>query len=185
MGSAILFFYLSVEFAIVNWLVTYFKDTGVLSGSTAQLMTSLLWVVMFIGRMLGAVLVGRISRKTILLADGIGLTIFSLMVFLSRSEALIFIGIMGIGLFMATVYTCAMTLGTSDCKGNDVGVSSMILIGTTGGIITSAVVGIVAENAGIRMGMSVVILVTVLLLISILISVFDRSDQKKDKTQNI
>ena len=31
LGAAILFFYISTEYAIVNWLVTYFKDTGILN----------------------------------------------------------------------------------------------------------------------------------------------------------
>ena len=64
-----------------------------------------------------------------------------------------------------------MAIGTEQIKGNDLGVSTMILIGTTGGIITPAIVGMVAENAGIQMGMGVVVAVTVLLLVMILISV--------------
>lgn len=171
LGAAILFFYISTEYAIVNWLVTYFKDTGILSPSVSQLMSSLLWVVMFAGRMLGAFLVGKIARKYILVADGVGLLIFFLVVFFSRSQAPVFIGIMGVGLFMATIYTTALALGTASIKGNDLGVSTMIFIGSTGGIITPAVVGMVAEKAGIHMGMGVVVAVTVLLLITILFSV--------------
>ena len=64
LGAAILFFYISTEYAIVNWLVTYFKDTGILNPEISQLMTSLLWIVIFIGRMIGAALVGKISRKS-------------------------------------------------------------------------------------------------------------------------
>ena len=171
LGAAILFFYISAEYAIVNWLVTYFKDTGILSAEVSQLMTSLLWVVIFIGRMIGAALVGKVSRKIILVVDGIGLLVFFLLVFFSRSELPIFVGIMGVGLFMATIYTSALALGTASIKGNDLGVSTMIFAGTTGGIITPAVVGMVAEKAGIQMGMGVVVAVTVLLLITILISV--------------
>ena len=102
LGSAILFFYISVEYAICTWLVTYFKDSGYLSANTSQMMTSLLWVVMFIGRMAGAYLVGKVPRKALLVVDGVGLTAFFLLVFFSRSQAPIFIGIMGVGLFMAT-----------------------------------------------------------------------------------
>jgi len=170
LGAAILFFYISTEYAIVNWLVSYFKDTGILSAEVSQLMTSLLWIVIFIGRMIGASLVGKVSRKVILVVDGVGLMLFFLLVFFSRRELPIFLGIMGVGLFMATIYTTALTLGTERIKGNDVGVSTMILTGSTGGIITSAVVGMVAEKAGIQMGMGVVVCVTVLLLITILIS---------------
>lgn len=179
LGAAILFFYISTEYAIVNWLVTYFKDTGILSPSVSQLMSSLLWVVIFIGRMIGAALVGRVSRKLILVTDGVGLLACFLLVFFSRSELPIFLGIMGVGLFMATIYTSALALGTERIKGNDLGVSTMILVGTTGGIITPAVVGMVAEKAGIQMGMGVVVAVTALLLITILISVFSKGTEEK------
>lgn len=178
LGSAILFFYISAEYAIVNWLVTYFKDSGILSPQTSQLMSSLLWVVMFIGRMLGAYLVGKVSRKVILVVDGVGLTAFFLLVFFSRSQAPIFIGIMGVGLFMATIYTTALALGTERIRGNDLGVSNMILISTIGGIVTPALVGMVAERAGIHAGMGVVAAVTVLLLITILVSVFWKGDSE-------
>ncbi|MBR3794846.1 MAG: MFS transporter [Clostridia bacterium] len=175
LGAAILFFYVSTEYAIVNWLVTYFKDTGVLSDEVSHLMSSLLWAVIFAGRMLGAFLVGRIARKVILVADGVGLLAFFLLVFFSRSELPIFIGIMGVGLFMATIYTSALAIGTENIKGNDLGVSTMVLIGTTGGIITPSLVGMVAERAGIQMGMGVVVAVTFLLLITILFSVFSKN----------
>ena len=179
LGAAILFFYISTEYAIVNWLVTYFKDTGILSPAVSQLMTSLLWVVIFIGRMLGAALVGKVSRKILLVVDGVGLLACFLLVFFSRSQLPIFLGIMGVGLFMATIYTSALALGTERIKGNDLGVSTMILVGTTGGIITPAVVGMVAEKAGIQMGMGVVVAVTALLLITILVSVFSKGTEEK------
>lgn len=177
LGSAILFFYISVEYAICNWLVTYFKDSGYLSANVSQMMTSLLWVVMFIGRMGGAYLVGKVPRKALLVADGVGLTVFFLLVFFSRSQTPIFIGIMGVGLFMATIYTTALALGTEKIRGNDLGVSNMVLIGSFGGIITPALVGMVAEKAGIRAGMGVVVCVTVLLLITILCSVFMKEEE--------
>ncbi len=176
LGAAILFFYISTEYAIVNWLVTYFKDTGVLSAEVSQLMSSLLWVVIFIGRMIGAALVGKVQRKHLLVVDGVGLLIFFLVVFFSRSELPIFIGIMGVGLFMATIYTTALALGTERIKGNDLGVSTMIFTGSTGGIITPAVVGMVAENAGIQMGMGVVVIVTFLLLGTILLTLRTKSE---------
>ena len=171
LGVAILFFYISAEYAIVTWLVTYFRDSGILSPEISQLMASLFWVVMFIGRFSGAFLVGRIPRNMLLLTDGAGLLAFFLLVFFSRSQIPIFIGIMGVGLFMATIYTTALALGTERIKGNDLGVSTMTFLGSSGGIITPAVVGMVAERAGIHMGMGVVLIVTVLLLATIVVSI--------------
>lgn len=180
LGAAILFFYISVEYAIVNWLVTYFQDTGVLTAEISQLMSSLFWVVMFIGRMIGAAIVGKVPRKAILVADGLGLLIFFLLVFFSRSQTPIFLGIMGVGLFMATIYTTALAIGTERIKGNDLGVSTMIFLGSTGGIITPAVVGLVAEHAGIQTGMGVVVAVTLMLLATIVTSAFAKGGKQHE-----
>ena len=130
-----------------------------------------MWLIMFIGRMIGASIVGKVSRKTLLVVDGVGLLAFFALVFFSRSQLPIIIGIAGVGLFMATIYTSAMALGTESVRGNDLGVSWMILAGSAGGIITPATVGFVAERAGIQAGMGVVVAMTVLLLATIIVSV--------------
>ena len=172
LASAILFFYVSTEYAINGWLVTYFQDIGILSDKAAHFMSSLLWLGMFLGRMIGAAIVNRISRKSLLVADGIGLMFFFLLVFFSRSAPVIFLGIAGTGLFMATIYTSAMALGTESVRGNDLGVSWMTLAGSAGGILTPAAVGFVAERAGIQAGMGIVAVMTVLLFLTILVSFF-------------
>lgn len=171
LASAILFFYVSTEYAINGWMVTYFQDIGVLSDNMAQMMSSLMWLIMFIGRMIGASIVGKVSRKALLVVDGVGLLLFFALVFFSRSQLPIIIGMAGVGLFMATIYTSAMALGTESVRGNDLGVSWMILAGSAGGIITPATVGFVAERAGIQAGMGVVVAMTVLLLATIIVSV--------------
>lgn len=179
LASAILFFYVSTEYAINGWMVTYFQDIGVLSDNMAQMMSSLMWLIMFAGRMIGAAITGKVSRKALLVADGVGLLIFFALVFFSRTPGVIIFGIAGVGLFMATIYTSAMTLGTEAVRGNDLGVSWMILAGSAGGIITPATVGFVAERAGIRAGMGVVVVMTVALLIIILISVFTKGGNEE------
>lgn len=178
LASGILFFYVSTEYAITGWLVTYFQDIGVLSDNWSQLMSSLLWLVIFVGRMVGAMLVGKVSRKILLLMDGVGLLSFFLVVFFSRSQTPIIIGIAGVGLFMATVYTSAMALGTESVRGNDLGVSAMTLAGSVGGIIAPATVGFVAERAGIQAGMGVVVGTTALLLVMIAISTFSKDSKE-------
>jgi len=120
--------------------------------------------------MIGAAIVGKISRKTLLLIDGIGLFLFFTLVFFSRSQTPIILGIMGVGLFMATIYPSALALGTQKIKGNDLGVSIMILVGSSGGIVTPALVGYIAERAGIQAGMAVVLVTTILLLGTIVLS---------------
>lgn len=172
LGNAMLFFYISSEYAIMGWLVTYFQDAGLLGPELSQVMNSLLWLVIFLGRMLGAVLTGRVSRTRLLLADGVGMFSFFLLLFFSRSVILIVIGLMGTGLFMATVYPTALAFGSDSIRGNDFGCSLMILTGSAGGVLTPALIGFAAERAGIRAGMGLVVVLTGLLMASILLSVW-------------
>lgn len=55
----ILFFYVGAENAVNGWLVTYLKNSGIMTASYAQGLLSLLYLVMVIGRILGA----RLSDK--------------------------------------------------------------------------------------------------------------------------
>lgn len=171
LGAAMLFFYISTEYAIVGWLVTYFQDIGLLSPQLSQVMNSLLWLMIFIGRMAGALVSGKVSQSKLLLADGVGFLAFFLLLFFSRTPVFIVIGIMGVGLFMATIYPTAFAFGSACIKGNDLGCSAMIFTGSAGGILTPALVGMVAEHAGIRAGMGLVAAFTALLLGAIVLSV--------------
>ena len=73
---------------------------------------------------------------------------------------------------MATIYPTAFAFGSDCIRGNDLGCSVMIFTGSAGGILTPAMVGFVAERAGIRAGMGLIVVFAALLLFSILLSVF-------------
>lgn len=171
MGGMMLFFYISTEYAICGWLVTYFQDTGMLSADHAQLTNSLYWVVVFAGRMLGAWLTGRVERRKLLLVDGVGVMAFFLLLLRATTPLTITLCLTGVGLFMATVYPTAFAFGSECVKGNDLGCSIMILTGTAGGILTPWLVGVVADRVDIRAGMAVVAVATILLLATIILSV--------------
>ena len=170
LGSAMLLFYISTEYAIVGWLVTYFQDVGILSPDHAQIMNSLLWLVIFLGRMVGAAISGRISQSKLLLVDGIGLFCFFLIMFFGRTQLQVVLGLMGVGFFMATIYPTAFAFGSGSIRGNDLGCSIMIFTGSVGGIVTPALVGFVAERSGVRAGMGLIVVFTALLLVSIVLS---------------
>ena len=87
---------------------------GILDASWSQLMNSLLWLVIFIGRMIGAAVTGKVSRNKLLLLDGVGFFACFLVMFFSRTPAPIILGLVGVGLFMATIYPTAFAFG-SDC----------------------------------------------------------------------
>ncbi|MEL4861563.1 MFS transporter [Pseudoflavonifractor phocaeensis] len=171
LGAVMLFFYMSAEYAVTGWLVTYFQESGILPLSVAQMMNSLLWLDMFVGRLAGVWLGGRVSRNKLLVLDGAGFCLFFLVMFTARTSAAAVLGIAGLGLFMAGIYPTAFSFGAECIRGNDLGSSTMILVGSVGGILTPTAVGMVAERLGIRAGMGIVAALTALLLVSIVVSV--------------
>ncbi len=181
LGTAMLFFYISTEYAIAGWLVTYFQDTEILSPDNSQLTSSLFWFTIFLGRLVGANIVGKISRKKLLVIDGVGLLASFVFMFFSNTALTATIGLVGVGLFLATIYPTAFSFGSECISGNDFGCSLMSFIASTGGIITPAVVGFVASVAGINAGMGLVVAVVVILLIVIITSVYSTRIVNKPK----
>lgn len=171
--TLMLFFYLAVEYTIMGWLVTYFRDAGILSPQAAQVMSSLLWLLMFLGRMAGAAITGKVSRGRILVVDCIGLLGFYLLMISTRNPVVVALSLAGVGAFIATLYPTAFAFGSEAIKGNDLGCSAMNLIGAIGGTLAPALVGFVAERTGnIRSGMGLVTVCLCLLLGSILLSLW-------------
>lgn len=181
LGTGMIFFYLAVEYAILGWLVTYFQDAGVLSPQAARLMNSLLWLLMFAGRVLGAFLTGKVSRNAILVVDGVGLFACFLWMLSASQPWAVALGLMGVGAFMATLYPTAFAFGSDHIKGNDLGCGLMNFIGAVGGAIAPAMVGFAAERTGnIRAGMTLVAVVIALLLGSILVSVWSTGKEREE-----
>lgn len=61
-GAWILFFYIGIENSINGWLVTYLTDAGLVSTDMAQMLLSLLYFIMVIGRILGVRFGNKINR---------------------------------------------------------------------------------------------------------------------------
>ena len=178
----ILFLYLCVEGTLMGWMVTYFVDSGVVQESAAQLLTSLLWSVILIGRFACSVIGGRVSSTTMIRVMSIGILAFLAMLLLSRNLVPMLIATAGLGFALSGMY------GTAIANAGDVftrfpfAMSVFITISGFGSIITPTIVGSVAEVTGIRPGMFTLFVPAVLLLI---LSIINRGPQIQEKTETI
>ena len=171
LSAAILLLYGACEYGIVGWIVTYFQDSGFLSTTVSRFMSSLLWSAILTGRLIGATLIGKkISRERMLVVDAAGFLASFVLMFVSRLPVLMLSGIIGCGLFMATIFTCGLSFGTQCVKNNDLGCSLLNLCGYVGGIISPAVIGFVSEAWGVIAGMSVVGIIGLILLVLTLVT---------------
>lgn len=166
-ACGILFFYLCAEQAFNGWLVTYFKESGILSGPFAQSMTSLLWVVILIGRLFTAYISSKVKKTNLLFINSIGYVIFFIILISSRSLTLVAISIIGVGFFMSGLYPTTISCVGNIIKEYPMGLSFLLTFAGLGAIIMPTIIGAVAEKVGIIGGMSTVIVAVLITFIFI------------------
>lgn len=148
-----LFFYLCAEQGVIGWLVTYFKDTGLLSASVSQLMASMQWIMMLAGRLLVAWLSTKIAKEKLLPVMGAGLVLFFLILINSESVGMIVFGIMGFGFSMAGIYPTTVSFSGKLIQKYSLAWSFILTFASLGSILMPSVIGAIAGAYGIFVGM--------------------------------
>lgn len=163
-----LFFYLCAEQGVIGWLVTYFKDTGLLDASLAQLMASVQWIMILAGRLTTAWLSTKVKKEKLLPIMGVGLVVFFLLLINSQSMVFIIIGIIGFGFSMAGIYPTTVSFSGKLIQEYPLAWSFILTFASLGSILMPSAIGSIAENAGIAAGMSSVATVVIIDLICII-----------------
>lgn len=176
-----LFFYLCAEQGVIGWLVTYFKDTGLLSASLSQLMASVQWIMILTGRLTVAWLTTRVKKEKLLPIMGIGLVGFFLLLINAHTTPWIVVGIMGFGFSMAGIYPTTVSFSGKLNQKYPLCWSFILTMASMGSILMPSVIGKIAESAGIVAGMSSVAVAVVVDLVCIIALVTYTG--KKDKEQ--
>jgi FHS family Na+ dependent glucose MFS transporter 1 len=167
-----LFFFLYVggESCFGGWIFSYAVGMNLVSQTSAAYLTSAFWGALTFGRLLGVPISSRFSPRSILWVDIIG-TIVSLMpiVLFPKSAVAVWIGALGTGLFMASVFPTIMALAERNMKISARTTSIFFIGSSTGGMILPWAVGQLYELLGPAWVM-IAILISVLL--SLLVYIF-------------
>lgn len=177
-----LFFYLCAEQGVIGWMVTYFKDTGLLPESLSQVTASVLWIMILAGRLLTAWLSTKIHKEWLLLIMGFGLVAFLALLLFSPTTPFILLGIMGFGFSMAGIYPTTVSFAGTLIQKSSLAWSFILTIASLGAIIMPSIIGKIAESAGILYGMQSIIAVVVIDMICIILLVLHI---RKLRKQNI
>ncbi len=156
LNTAIMFFYLCAEGSLIGWLVTYFKDSGIMSTSLAQTMQSLLWIMILCGRLTCASVSSKVSKPVLILVMGGFMSMFFVLMISCHNVVVIVAALLGVGFSMSGIYPT--TLSTMDPRFNSstVAVGTCIATATIGAILMPIIVGQVAEVAGIAGGIATI-----------------------------
>ncbi len=149
-----LFFYLCAEQGVIGWMITYFKDTGLLDANLSQATASIQWAMILIGRLTAAYLSTKLPKQRLLVGMGLGMAGFYILLIMSHSTMPIIIGIMGFGFCMAGVYPTTVSFNGLLMEKYPMSWSYVLTFASLGSIIMPSVMGTIAENAGIAAGMT-------------------------------
>ena len=125
-----------------------------MSASLAQLMASVQWIMILLGRLTTAGLSGKVSKNKLLPIMGIGLVVFYLLLLMSTTPTWIVIGIVGFGFSMAGIYPTTVSYAGNLIQKYPLAWSFVLTIASIGSIAMPSVIGAIADSAGIIVGMT-------------------------------
>ncbi|HEY8890829.1 MAG TPA: MFS transporter [Clostridium sp.] len=175
-SAGIMLFYLCAEATINGWLVKYFIDSNIMTIKYAQILASLLWVVMLAGRLTCAYLGDKVSKKTLLLTTSFGTVAFYLLLLSTRDLTVITIAIMGLGFSMAGIYPTTVASIGNTIKAYPMSMGVLLMIGGSGAIIMPIITGAISDAFGILAGMSAIVVAIILMVFCVVLSVMSKNE---------
>lgn len=148
--TGLVFFQNCTEISVTGWMVTYFKDVGILSGPAGQMTVTVIWGAMLAGRLcIAFVFPVKNSFRTLSLMSAccVGTYILLLM---AKTPASALICLFLFGLAIAGVNPTAVAAGNA-LPGAGLGV--MLPAAGVGAVLMPYITGAVAQRFGIWAGM--------------------------------
>ena len=165
-----MFLYSCVEATMMGWLVTYFVESGYVSESFSQILNAILWAAILAGRIGCVAIANKVHTPSLIKIMSIGLLAFIGVLLFTNSFAMALIATIGIGLTASglpgTILACPGDVYAEYAHA----ISVFIAIAGIGASAWPYVIGIVAGAAGMKAGMTSVIIPAVLLIIASIIN---------------
>lgn len=150
--TALIFCQNGAETSVTGWLVTYFKDQGILSGSVSPYTVTLLWGATMAARLVLAFVHPPKDPYRAMLWMGLGCTVFYAGLMLARTQVPALLLLLFFALSIAGMNPTAVA-----CAGQMTSVTSMgvmLPVAGLGAILMPWVIGVVADHAGLLAGMA-------------------------------
>lgn len=170
--AGILFFYLCAEAAINGWMVKYFIDSSIMTIEYAQILASLLWLVILAGRLTCAFWGDRISKRVLLLTTSCGTAVFYLLLLSTNNLTVITIAIAGLGFSMAGIYPTTVSTVGNITKSYPMAMGVLLMVAGVGAIIMPIITGALSDSFGILAGMGAIVGALILMITCVMLKVF-------------
>lgn len=154
--TALLFCQNGAETSVTGWLVTYFKDCGILSASVSPYTVTILWGATMVARLFLSFVCPPKNSYRAMMVMGLGCTVFYSGLMLAHSQLFALLLLLFFSLSIAGMNPTAVAAAGRMTSVTSMGV--MLPCASLGAIVMPWLIGIVAEYAGISAGMAVNVL---------------------------
>lgn len=163
----------SAETAVSGWLVTYYKDNGILGNTLSTYTVTVMWGATLIARLLIAFVLPIKNAFYAISVMGAGCSILYLGLINAHTPVMAILMLFGFAFFMAGVNPVGMSGVGKRLDPATVGV--LIPIASLGQIVMPWIIGVLADRIGLSAGMFLNIIPCVgMLVLSLIIVSFDK-----------
>ena len=153
----------AAEISVNGWLVTYFKGSGILSGTLSAYTVTVMWTATLIARLLIAFVFPLKNPYMAMIKMAVSCTLFYICLMMADNQIAAILLLFAFAFSMAGMNPTAVA-----CAGKMTSVASigvMLPAASFGGILMPWIIGIVSNAAGLKTGMAMNIISCVGMLI--------------------
>ena len=167
--TGLLFCQNAAEQSVVGWMVTYFKDSGIIAGTLAAYTVTVMWGATLIGRLLIAFVLPLRQPRKAMVFMAVFCTAFYFAMMQTHSQLPAILLLFAFAFSMAGMNPTAVASAGKMTTVTSMGI--MLPVASSGAILMPWVIGKVAESAGLAVGMATNIVPCVgLIVFAILVS---------------
>ena len=167
--TGLLFCQNAAEQSVVGWMVTYFKDSGIIAGTLAAYTVTVMWGATLIGRLLIAFVFPLRQPRKAMVFMAVFCTAFYFAMMQTHSQLPAILLLFAFAFSMAGMNPTAVASAGKMTTVTSMGI--MLPVASSGAILMPWVIGKVAESAGLAVGMATNIVPCVgLIVFAILVS---------------
>lgn len=184
MISLFFFLYVGAEASFGGWIFTYTIEMDIIAQAGAAYLIAAFWGALTLGRLIGIPIASRFRPRTIILSDLIGcLVSVTILILWPESMVLVWIGTIGMGLFLASLFPTMLVLAERRMRLTG-GITRWFFVGTgLGGMFLPWLIGQLFVPVGPQV-MLWLILIDLLFVLVIAIGIVHQPRRDRITNQN-
>ncbi len=142
----------AAEFTVNGWMVTYFKDSGIISEGLSAYTVTVMWTATLIARLLIAFVLPIKNACKAMIVMGLGCIVFYIALVMAQSQTAAIVLLFAFAFSMAGMNPTAVASAGKMSSAASIGV--MLPAASAGAILMPWITGIVSQFAGLTVGMA-------------------------------